>query len=278
MAIPLRKGRAFTARDDAGGAPVAIINETMARRVWGDADPIGKRIRTRPTVPWITVVGVVGDIRRFARDDQPRPEMYVPMSQKIDALGADRPLSAQMRVVSKLSFAVRTAGAPEVVAEMLQREISAIDPTLAVARLSTMQGVLNQTVAPRRFVLASFGAFAALVLLLAACGTYGVMSYLVHRRTQEFGLRLALGASRGHVMWLALSQGVVFAAGGIALGLAAAVAGSRAVQSMLFRVEAIDAPSYAALTGVMLVVVLFASYLPARRALRVDPLTALRRE
>lgn len=278
MAIPIQRGRGLTVRDDAMALPVAVVNETMSRRFWKDGDALGKRFRPIGGAPWVTIVGIVGDIRRFSRDDRPRPEFYVPLAQQAGGLRFDNPLSKEMRLVSRLSFAVRTSGPPELMTDLLRREVAAIDPTLAVARLSTMQGVLDEAVAPRRFVLASFVAFAAAALVLAACGTYGVMSYLVQRRTQEFGLRLALGATRRQVMWLALSQGVALAAGGVALGVSAAAAGSRAVQSRLFHVSDADVASYAALAAAMIVVVLIASYLPARRALRVDPMTALRRE
>ena len=278
MAIPLRQGRVFTRRDDTRAIRVAIVNETMAKRAWPNQSPLDKRFRLRPVDGWMTVIGVSGDIRRFARDDQARPEFYTPLLQGGGQLVFDRPLSEQMRIVSQLSLAVRTSGAPEALIEQVRRELDAIDPTLAMARVSSMQGVIDDAVASRRFVLVAFVVFAGVALLLVGFGTYGVMSYLVERRTQEFGVRLALGASRRQVVWLAVSQGLALGAGGVVLGLAAAAGLSRALRTMLYRVDAMDGLTYATLGTALLLVVLTASYVPSRRALRADPMSALRRD
>lgn len=183
-----------------------------------------------------------------------------------------------MRVVNELSFAVRMAGDPAVMADTLRREVAALDPDLAIARLGMMQGILNDAVASRRFVLASFVVFAGLALLLAAVGVYGLMSYLAGQRMREFGVRIALGAERGHVLWIALSDGLALAIAGVIVGLAGALAASTVLRSLLYRVAPTDPSTYVCLGVAMTAVVALASYLPARRASRADPITTLREE
>jgi putative ABC transport system permease protein len=278
MGIPQIAGRRFGSTDDERADRVAIVNETMAKRLWPDGSALGHRIRSGPFDTWATIVGVVGDVRRFSRDDSVRPEVFVPLAQQVSQLKPDRPLSPQMRPAIGLSFAIRMEGAAELSAEGVRQALAPIDPNLAIARLSTMQSVLHEAVASRTFVLMAFVAFAGLALVLAAVGVYGLMSYLVRQRMREFGVRVALGAGRREVLWAAVSDGITLAAGGIGIGLMIAHVGSGVLRTWLHDVAPTDPPTYIALSLAMAAVVGAASYLPARQAARVNPIDTLRQE
>ena len=215
---------------------------------------------------WITIVGVVADVRGLSLDQSEVPAVHAPLAQEVN------PWRRWMDV------AVRSDGDPAVLGPMLRREMLALDRNVPVARIRTMDDVLAGSVADRRFNLLLLGSFAAVALLLAIAGIYGVMSYLVVQRTREIGIRLALGATPWRVVQLVTGRGLLLAAIGVALGLVAAALLARFLQTLLFAVEGRDVATFASASLVLLLAAAAASYIPARRAGRVDPLTALRAE
>jgi predicted permease len=264
VGIPLRSGRLFTPRDDADAPPVVIINENMARHYWPNEDPVGKRFRyggEQSQAPWMTIVGVVGDMRRTGYDRPVRYETFLPHQQQ--SLGA-------------LTLVVRTAGEPLARVTAVRGEIRALDPEQPVYQIASMEQMLSDMVAQRRFTMALLATFAGLALALGIIGVYGVTSYLVTQRTREVGLRLALGAPPGALVRMVVRQGMIVAAIGLGAGLAGALLLTRLMRSMLFEVSPTDLSTLAGVTVVLLVATLLANWLPARRAARVDPLVALR--
>jgi putative ABC transport system permease protein len=263
MGIPIRKGRGFTAEDGPASPPTVIVNEAMARRVFGQADPIGQRIRTGPdpSGPWSTVVGVIGDIRHAGLEAPPAAEMYVNYLQN--------PPVAPFIVL-------RTQGDPGAVAERVRAEATAFDATLAIYDIRTMQQIRTASVAERRFLLLLIGAFGVLALALAAVGVYGVMALVVSERTQEMGVRLALGAPPSTVLALIVGHAVTLAAVGVTVGVAAATALTPLLASQLFGVQPLDPLTFASVAALLLAIATMAALVPARRAMRVDPLHALR--
>ena len=267
MGIPLRKGRAFTTADREGAPLVAIVNEAFARQYYPNDEVLGRRIRwVSGGGTWMTIVGVVADVRGLSLDQAEVPAVHVPYAQEVN------PWRRWMDV------AVRVDGPAATLAPALRREILALDRTVPVARVRTMDDILVTSVADRRFNLVLLGGFAAVALLLAAAGIYGVMSYLVVQRTREIGVRLALGATPRDVVTLVTGRALTLAAAGVAIGLAAAVLLSRVLQTMLFAVEVLDAPTFAAAAAVLLLSAVAAAFVPARRAAAVDPVIALRGE
>ena len=265
LAIPLLRGRLFSAADDAAAPPVVIINQAMARRWWPKEDPLGKHLRIRShdhPPPWATVVGVVGDTRDFGLDAPPKPVMFFP--------------HAQMRHFTALALVMRTTGPPMAMANAARGVIAEIDPAQPVFNVMTMDDYVSRSLAQRRFSLVLMLVFAGMALLLAAVGIYGVMSYTVAQRTPEIGIRVALGASPARVLSMVIRDGMQLAAYGIALGVAGALALTRLLSSLLYGVSATDAPIYAAIAATLALVALFAIVIPARRAMRVDPMQALR--
>jgi putative ABC transport system permease protein len=283
MRIPLIRGRDFTPFDTAASPPVVIINQAMAARYWPDADPVGRRMRLGPLYPWKTIVGVVGNIRRFARDDQIRSEYYEPFAQAGDQrrlltrLAADvvrrgsgeAPTSPAMVVVrSRLNArAVATAVAPLV---------RATDPALPIVQVSTLREALDNAIVDRRFILSHVVGFAALALLLAAVGVYAATAHVVRRREQELGIRAALGARAAQLVWLAMREGVVVAVVGVFAGGLLSVALAPQLRGFLYEVNPWDWSTLSLVALVVVPAVISASYFPARRAARVDPLTALK--
>ena len=272
MEIPLVRGRLFAASDDANAPLVMIVDEEFAKRFWPDRDPIGQRIATgaipksNPPVPqWRTVVGVVGHIKNDSLDQQGREQVYRPAAQ------TNFPLRT-------MYTAVRASGDPSTLASAMQREIHALDPSLPVYEIKTMDELLGASMAQRRFNMVLLVAFGALALTLAAIGTYGVMSYSVSQRTQEIGIRMALGASRSDVLKMVVGTAMRLAAAGVVIGLVAALAATRLMSSLLFGVRSSDPLTFAAVAVVLIGTALVATYLPARRATRVDPMVALRYE
>jgi putative ABC transport system permease protein len=267
MGIPLVKGRFFTAADRGGTPLVAIVNEAFAREYYPGEEVLGRRLRwASGDGTWITIVGVVADVRGLSLDQGEVPAVHAPFAQDAN------PWRRWMDV------AIRTDGDAAALAPILRREILAVDRRVPVARVRTMEAVLAASVAGRRFNLLLLGSFAAVALLLAVAGIYGVMSYLVLQRTREIGVRLALGATPREVVRLITVRGLSLACAGIAIGAGAAALLGRFLETMLFGITAADPATFAGATGVLLVSAAAACLIPASRAGRVDPLTALRSE
>ena len=280
MGMRLRQGRALTERDDQRAPRVAVINETMARKYWPGEDAIGKRVsfdfeamrfyRDRPPdwdIPggMRQIVGVVADVKHSNLKAVAVPEMFIPTEQA-------------QRLVREMTVVLRTTSDPLALAGAMRREVAAIDPDQSLSNLSTMSQLLAASVAQPRFSLLAFAVFAAIALVLASVGIYGVMSYSVSERTHEVGVRMALGARPGDVMRLVLGQGLRLALAGVAIGLMAALALTRVLTSLLYGVSATDPATLAMVVVLLTGVALLACYLPARRAARVDPVVALRQE
>ena len=267
LGIPVVQGRDLTAQDTDEKSPiVAIVNEAMARRFWPNENPIGRRITLglpRPDNPWVTIVGIAKDLPHRAIDSPPEPDWYLSR-----ALGPQR---------DRYLF-VRTAGDPTNLAAAIRSQVSAIDREQPVTNIKAMRDVIAETIAPRKFNMLLFGLFAAIAVVLAAMGIYGVISYAVAERTQEIGIRVALGARAVDVMNLVLRGGLKLALIGIAIGLAGAFALTRLMKSVLFGVTPTDAVTFASVSVGVIAVALLACYIPARRATKVDPLVALRYE
>ena len=266
MAVALRKGRSFDERDNTEAPPVGIVNEALARLYWPDEEPIGKQFRLQgpfAQFPWVTVVGVVSDVRYGGVDQAAAPTIYRPMQQSP---------STAMAVV------VRTSGNPMNLAGPIRNEVRAMDKDVPLLNVREFSYYISASLALRRFVMTLLSSFAALALLLATFGVYSVVSYSVAQRTREIGLRVALGALPRDVLRLVLTQGLMVAMTGIAIGLLAALAVSRLMSSLLYGVTPTDPLTLAVVSGILLVVTIAAGYLPARRALQVDPLVALKYE
>ena len=267
LGIPLLKGRDLTAADVQPGAPpVAIINEKMAGRYWPNEDPLGRRITLglpRPENPWITIVGIAKDVPHRGVDSQPEPDWY-----------ASRVVSPQRH---RYLF-VRSALPASSVAAAIRKEVAAIDRNQPLTSVKTMAEVIGATTAPRRFNTWLLGVFATVALVLATLGIYSVISYSITLRTQEIGIRMALGARRPAILMMVLRKGMLLTLIGTVLGVAGAFVLTRWMSSMLFGVSASDPATYAIVVFVSVAAALLACSIPARRATRVDPLVALRYE
>jgi putative ABC transport system permease protein len=264
LGVPLREGRPIDSRDRSGAPPVALVNEAFVRKFWpAGGNAVGKRFRFGTNRPWVTIVGVVGDMRQNGLDAACRPEMYLPAGQ------AAAPVQW---------LAVRTAGDPARVAAGVRRELRAVYQDLPIRNVSTMEEILDREVFGRRVQTLLLAVFASTAMLLAAIGIYGVLAYMVAQRTQEIGIRMALGARPADVLKDVVSQGVLLSAAGIAFGLAGALAVTRVLTKLLFGVTATDPATFLSVAALLLLVATAASYVPARRAMRVDPLAALREE
>ena len=267
LRIPLREGREFSWSDTPETQPIIIINETMAKTYWPQEDPLGKRIQQgRPDDPWLTIAGVVGDIREFDPLTPPRPTMYFPITQFPDPGDILR------------DWVVRSVRDPLRVASSVRAAVWSVDKDLPVTRVRTMEEVWSLAIASQRLNLLLFVLFASLALILATVGIYGVMAYNVAERTREIGIRVALGARSNDVLKLVLAQGLRLAAHGLLLGVVAAFALTRLMASMIYGVSSTDAATFFTVALSLGGVALAACYIPARRALRVDPMVALRYE
>jgi putative ABC transport system permease protein len=264
MGIPLLEGREFTHGDTVGAPPVIVINQTMARKYWDKQDPVGRRIKiglVNSQEPWLTVVGVAGDVRHDGLDSQINPGFVRPYTQ------AAWPF---------MTVVVRTASAPGAFIDPVKKAIAAFVPDQPVSSVETMEEVVRDSVGSRRFPMLLLSVFAALALVLAAVGISGVVSYAAAQRTREIGIRVALGASKVDVLRLVVTQSMLWAAGGTALGIVGSLGVMRLLGSLLYEVRPADPLVLAAVSALLMGVALLACYIPARRAAQVDPMTALR--
>jgi predicted permease len=265
MRIPIVRGRAFTEQDKAGAPPVVIVNEALSRKHWPGQDPIGKRIRfygEPDRTPWIEVVGVIQDVTHELNTPV-RPEYYLPFAQ--DAWSA-------MVVVA------RTKVDPNSLAATLRQQVWAIDKDQPVYEVQSMNDVWSTAASMYSFSSVTLGFFAVIALLLASLGIYGVMAFAVAQRTQEIGIRIALGATTAEVMKLVVKHAMKLALLGIGIGLVGAWALTRFMKALLVDVQPTDLLTFAVVSGCLLLAAFLACYLPARRATKVDPLVALRYE
>jgi putative ABC transport system permease protein len=265
LGIPLRGGRDFQNGDTYDAPFVAIINQALARKSFPGQDPIGHAIFCGfDSLQPMKIVGVAGDIRQYGPAATPQPEIYMPYEQHPEPSTA-------------LSVVVRTAAGPSAITEALRQKVRERSPDVPV-RFTTMEASLAENVAAPRFRTLLLVIFAGLAICLAMAGIYGVMAYVVSQRSSEIGLRMALGASSGDILRLVLGQSLTLAGIGLALGFAGAIAAARLLTSMLFEVKPTDPLTYAVVALLLGIVALVASYIPARRAINVDPLLALRQE
>jgi putative ABC transport system permease protein len=267
LGMKLIDGRLFDGRDGSGTQLVALINQTMARMYWSGENPLEKRFKrgnAGEKDPWITIIGIVGDVHQAGLDVPARPEMYLPYQQ------AD--------FFSPGYLVVKTPGDPMSLAEAVRQQVWAVDKEQPVAGVMPLSDLIDDELAPRRMQASLLGGFAGLALLLASLGIYAVLSFAVAQRTQEIGVRVALGAQPGDILRLVISQGGKLFLVGAAIGLAAALAISRVLVHLLYGVSATDPLSFAGVTLLLAAVTFLACYIPARRAMRVDPMVALRYE
>jgi predicted permease len=280
LRIPLIEGRDFAASDTESREPVALINQEFVRRYFAHRDPVGVRIRLGPpanilpAVPadsamasgYVTVVGVMGNARNNGLAFPPEPQLNA--------------LFRQLPIVNYgfKDVVIRTVSDPQAIASALRRQLHDLDPNLPLAEVQTMERHIADQTSDQRFVTLLLSLFAAAGLALAIIGIYGVVSYLVAQRSQELGVRLALGASPPHVLWLVLKQGLSMGAAGVALGLLGAWSGRQVVGRLLFGISAVDAVTFAGAAALLLAIAAIASAVPGTRAMRIDPASALRQE
>lgn len=271
MGIPLKHGRFFTAQDDERAQPVVVIDEFFAHKYFPNTDPIGKRIHYEDKLAQI--VGIVGHVKQYGLDADDsasiKAQLYDPFLQL-----SDDDLSG----LSALDVIVRFDGAPTPLFDAIRRVVAGQNSENVIYRPQTMNEVIAGSLAARRFTMILMGAFAAVALLLASLGIYGVISYLVGQQTHDLGIRIALGANRNDVLLLVIGQGMKMALGGVGIGLVAAMGLTRLIATMLYEASPTDPATFATIASLLSLVALFACYIPARRATRVDPLTALRWE
>lgn len=260
MRIPMRAGRDFTEHDRVGAALVAIVNESMARRMWPGEDPIGKELLNPKPV---TVVGVVADVRHLALEKDSGLELYFPIRQTGD--------------FSSVDIVVRAKTDPAALAGAVRSALLPVNPSLPANEFRPLETLVDKAVSPRRFIVLLLGGFAGMALILASLGIYGVISYSVSQRTQEIGIRMALGASAQHVRFGVLRQAMMLALAGVFMGALGAWVTGSLLGSLLYGVSAGDPVTFAAMVGLLTTVAMAAAYFPARRASLVDPMVALRR-
>jgi putative ABC transport system permease protein len=270
MKIPIVKGRGFIPSDVAGPA-VVVINEAMAKRFYSDVDPIGHRVRPPgpDTLPWFTIVGIAKDVKQGGLDQKAGTEVYFNIEQG-PRLNGYAP--------NALNFVMRTTRSVEALTPAIAGVVRSMDAGLPIVQLRSMEGVFADSVSRQRFLSQLLSIFAGVALLLAAIGTYGVLSYLVTERRREIGIRVALGASSSGIVRLVLRQGLGLTVGGILLGVLGALALARVTRSLLFGVSPTDPTTYLFVSAVILAIALLACLVPAQRAMRVDPLVAIREE
>src|SRR5581483_4809801 len=263
LEIPIIEGREFTSADRQDTPGVVVINRSSARRFWGNQEPLGKRISTDQGKTWLQVVGVVGDVKQNGLDREATDEIYFPLAQSplLDA-----------------SLVVKTTVEPMSIAPSIIELIYKIDPDQPAARVRSLEQVRAESIAVPRLTLSLLGLFAMIALAIAAVGIGGVMALNVSQRTQEIGVRMAIGAWPHEILRMVLGQGMVLTAFGLALGVVGALALARMLQGLLFAVEPTDPATFVAVAAVLAIAAVAACYIPARRAARIEPMTALRCE
>jgi len=261
LGVPIIAGRAFTAHDNADAPLVAMVNQVAARRFWANQNPIGKRIRVGNLPKPFEVAGVLGDVKNAGLALAAEPEIYLPLAQLVSTY---------------MCLSVRTAVDPHSVASAVRREIGAVDPDEPLTRVMSAEELLESASAQPRFTTFLLGAFAAAALLLDVIGIYGIIAYSVAQRTQELGIRIALGAANTDIFRLVIGGGLALTLAGIAIGLAGSLALTRLLSSMLYQTSATDPVTFAASAALFVAIAMLAGYLPARRATRIDPTLALR--
>jgi predicted permease len=265
LRIPVIRGRAFTSEDRNGAPWVAVVSAGLARQFWPGADPIGARVRVGPDRPWATIVGIVGDVRMGAAD-APQPSVYT--SQRQDHWPGGAPI------------VMRTSGDPALSIAAVRDVVRRVDPSVVVPSVTTVDEVRRGTpaIAERHVQMRLMVVFSIIALAVSTIGVYGVSAYAAHARAMEFAIRIVLGASRVNVMWLAIRDSAVVAALGAAAGISLGWLVAHRLREMLFAVQPYDLATMVAAVGVLTIVVFVASIVPARRAARVDPITAIRAE
>jgi putative ABC transport system permease protein len=270
LGMKLKRGRLLTEADMRLGAPrVIVVNETFATRIFGNENPLGRRVSgwtSGPAPEWREIVGVVGDVRAFGLENEVPPEMYMPMTQGPG--GAWQAYQRGMVIIARSGAGTSIAGA-------MRNVVKTLDPTLPLFDVQTMDDVLGQSMATRRFNTLLLSFLGLTGLILAAVGIYGVIAFFVSQRTHEIGVRVALGATARDVMRIVVMQALVLALTGVVVGGAAAYWTTKVLRTMLFEVDARDPIAYAAAAAALVLVALVAATLPARRAARVDPVRAL---
>ncbi|MGA2593336.1 MAG: ABC transporter permease [Bryobacteraceae bacterium] len=272
--VRLREGRLLNSGDGRRAPPVAVINQTMARAFWLRESAIGHRVKTESDggAQWHTIVGVVADVKNNGLDQPSGTELYIPYQQKSTVP------TVTNNFVPSASLLIRTKGDPMSLANPVRAQVRALDPTIPISGLRTMEETMSRAVSRPRFLTVVMTLFSSLSLILAALGIYGVISYAVAQRTAEIGIRMALGAQTGHVLRLVCASGLRIALAGIAAGALGAFALTRFLSGLLFGVSSLDTATFLAMAGVLAAVTLLACYIPARRASRIDPTIALRYE
>jgi putative ABC transport system permease protein len=263
IGIPLIKGRVFDERDRLNTSRVFLINQTMSRRFWPDQDPVGKQIKIADDGATGVVIGVVGDSKQYFLEEEAQPQMYDAYSQSPGIFA---------------TVAVRTTVEPMSLAEPVRQAVWKVDGDQPMWKIRTLESLIDRRVADKRFLMVLMGVFAALALALTVIGLYGVMSYAVSQRTQEIGVRMALGAGARNIQSMVLRQGMTLALIGVAIGLAASWLLTRLMANLLFGVSATDPLTFVSISSLLTIVALLACWIPARRAMKVDPIIALRYE
>jgi predicted permease len=274
LGVPLKRGRFFTDTDGRTDARVIVISEMMAQRLWPDQDPIGRQIKwgidvPQNTNPWMTVVGVVGDVNQSALGTEVIPQTYEPIEQQSN--GA-------VNFYRRVNLMVRASGDPAPILSAIRGTMQRLDPGLPLSDAMSAADVLGESVKPQRFSMTVVGLFALVALGLAAIGIYGVLANAVTQQTHEIGVRMALGARAGDVMWAVLRRALALMAIGVAIGTAGALALARVMAGLLYQIHPTDAATFAGAALLLAALAVAASLVPAWRATRVDPLTALRAE